>query len=249
MPRFNKKSSRRPRSRKAPKVSNNIKNYVSRAISRNTENKRITETLTYTNFNNVLSGSGDILTLLPQISQGDASYQRQGTKIRIKKMVIRGVLNWTGSATAGLQRVGVRQMIVKSKRFPNSMIQSNSTELNYLLEASGGSYQSFAGTNFDSLFQPINRKAWAVARDKKHYMYAQSTAQSTDDMSHSSKFFTIDLKQARNKIINYEFESGTVTNWGWYMLLGFQDLLGGAVANTNTNLSMNYTVDIIYEDA
>ena len=249
MPRFNKKSSRRPRSRKAPKVSNTIKNYVSRAISRNAENKKITESLGYTNFNNSISTSGDILNLMPNIVQGDASYQRQGAKIRIKKMVIRGVLNWTGSATAGLQRVGVRQMIVKSKRFPNSAIISNSAELNYLLEASGGSYQSFTGTNFDSLFQPVNRKAWAVARDKKHYMYAQSTAQATDDMSHSSKFFTIDLKQARNKIINYEFESGTVTNWGWFMLVGFQDLLGGAVANTNTNLSVNYSVETIYEDA
>lgn len=251
MPRKPTTSSRnraRRRYRKRVKVTKTIKNYVSRAIQRNTENKRIIYSSNYLSFNNQINSASDLNVLLPTIGQGYASYQRIGTKIRIKKLVIRGQITMTGSATAGLQRFGVRQMIIKSKAFPNAQVLNNPGELNYLLETSGGGYQGFNGLNPDSLFCPVNRKAWAVARDKKHYMYMDSTNQATDDLSHASKYFSIDLKQARNKIINMEFESGTATNFGWFMAFGWNDLTNVNLSTTNTNISVVYTVDITYED-
>ena len=51
-----------------------------------------------------------------------------------------------------------------------------------------------------------------------------------------------------NKIINYEFESGTPTNWGWYLAIGWA-LLDGTSSVTPTNMSMEYVVDCQFEDA
>lgn len=237
-----KRGAKRGRGRK---VSNAVKSYVDRAIARNTETKRITYDSGLTNFNTTISSSGDLNYTLPTITQGTSSYNRIGTKIRIKKLVIRGHLIWEGTSTSGFQKVGARLMVIKSKKVPNSDASTASNELSYLLEAGGGSYQTFNGEVGD-LHSPINKKAWAVARDKKHYMYQQGS--NADDLSRSVKFFTIDLKQARNKIINYEFESGTPTNWGWYLAIGWA-LLDGTSSVTPTNMSMEYVVDCQFEDA
>lgn len=233
--------------RRAPRpVSNAVKSYVDRAISRNTENKRITTNSGYLNFNNTISATGDIKFTLPTINQGTKSYERIGTKIRIKKMVIRGHLNWEGTSTASLQKIGVRMMLLKSKKVPNSDAASVAAELPYLLEAGGGSYQSFNGEVSD-LHAPINKKAFAAARDKKIYMFQQGSG--ADELNRAVKFFTMDIKQARNKVVNYEFETGTPVNFGWYLSFGWVCLDGNIVATTNYNLGVNYIVDVTYEDA
>ena len=234
------------RNRRKGRVTNAVKSYVDRAIARNTENKRVTFNSGYLNFNNSITAAGDINFTLPTISQGNTSYQRNGTKIKIKKMVIRGHLNWEGTSTASLQKIGVRMMVIKSKAVPNSNQTSVGGQLPYLLEAGGGSYQSFNGEVSD-LHSPVNKKAFAVARDKKLYMYQQGT--SGDDLNRAVKFFTMDIKQARDKIINYEFESGTPMNWGWYLAFGWVCLDGNIVATSNFNLGVNYVVDVTYEDA
>ncbi len=226
-------------------VSKHIKSYVDRAIARNNETKRITYDSGLTAFNTSITSSGDLNYLLPTINQGTGSYNRIGTKIKIKKLVVRGHLIWEGTSTSGFQKIGARLMVIKSKKVPNSDVSSVASELNYLLEAGGGSYQTFNGEVGD-LHTPVNKKAFAVARDKKHYMYQQGA--SADDLSRSVKFFTMDIKQARNKIINYEFESGTPTNWGWYLCIGWS-LLDGTTSVSPTNMSMEYVVDCEFEDA
>lgn len=237
-----------PQKRKGAKrtkpVSNAVKSYVDRAINRQTETKRITYDSGLIGINNSLASSGDFLQLLINPSQGTTSYQRLGTKYKIKSMNIRGYLQLEGSGATGLQKFGVRQMIVKSKKYPNGIPPA--TELNYLLEASGGSYQGFNGLTND-LHAPVYNKAFTVARDRKHYMYQQGT--NGDDLSHAVKYFNIDLKQARGKVVNCEFETGTTTNWGWWMLLSWVALDGTPGLSTNTNLKVQYVVDMKYEDA
>jgi len=235
------KSSRR----KATRVPLQLKTYVNKAINRSNETKKLVSSYSLTSFNSGISVAGDILTILPGVTQGIASYQRIGTKIRIKKLIVRGHIILSGSATAGLQKYGVRQLVLKSKAYPSNNALVPSSELSYLLEAAGGSFTPFDGTAPTQLFQPINKKAFAVARDRKMYMYQQGT--NPDDLSRSVKFFSMDIKQAQGKIVNYEFESGTATNFGWWMALGYV-FLDGTVSNT-TNVSMEYTCELTYEDA
>lgn len=239
-----------PQKRKGAKrtkpVSNAVKTYVDRAINRQTETKRITYDSGLIGVNNSLAASGDFLQLLINPAQGSTSYQRLGTKYKIKSMNIRGYLQLEGSGSAGLQKIGVRHMIVKSKKYPTS--SPPATELNYLLEGSGGSYQSFNGLTND-LHAPVYNKAFTVARDRKHYMYQSGATSTADDLSHAVKYFNIDLKQARGKVINCEFETGVTTNWGWWMLLSWVALDGTVVSGSNTNLKVQYVVDMKYEDA
>lgn len=232
--------------RKGKKVPNAVKSYVDRAISRNVETKKITYDSNLTSFNNTISGAGDLLNIYPTISQGDTSYQRQGKSIKIKKLVIRGHLLWEGTGSTGLQKIGVRQMIIKSKRSPNREASNVANDLPYLLEAGGGSYQSFNGEVGD-LHSPIYKSYFAAARDRKLYMYQQGA--SADDLSRSVKFFTIDLKQARNKVVHYNTESGSPINFGWWMALGWVALDGTMAATSVTNLKCEYVVEMTYEDA
>lgn len=227
-------------------VSKAVKTYVDRAINRQTETKRITYDSGLIGVNNSLSSATDFLQLLINPSQGTTSYQRVGTRYKIKSMNIRGYLQLEGSNSGALQKIGVRQMIVKSKKYPTGV--PDAAELNYLLEAPGGSYQSFNGTTND-LHAPVYNKSFTVARDRKLYMYQAGAIGSADDLSHSVKFFNIDLKQARGKIINCEFETGTTTNWGWWMLLSWVALDGTPGLTSNTNIKVQYTVDMKYEDA
>lgn len=241
MPRPQKGNKKQRRVRPVP---NSVKSYVDRAINRATETKRITYNSGLVSLNNSLSSSGDFLQLLINPSQGTTSYQRLGTKYKIKSMNIRGYLQLEGSSGSGLQKIGVRQMIVKSKKYPTS--SPPASELGYLLESSGGSYQSFNG-DINDLHAPVYNKAYTVARDRKHYMYQQGG--SADDLSHAVKYFNIDLKQARGKVINCEFESGGTTNWGWWLLCSWVALDGTIVSTSNTNLKISYVVDMKYEDA
>jgi len=221
---------------------------VDRAIARNVETKRIIYDSNFINFNPAISQQGDMLPILPSVSQGDTSYQRSGTKIKIKKLVIRGHLCWTGNTSPGFQKIGVRQLIVKNKLVPNQNASFAYQQLPALLEGGGGSYKDFNGETSD-LHSPIYNKMWAKARDRKIFMYQKGSDTSTDDLHKSVSFFTIDLKQARNKIINYTSESGAVSNFGWWMLLGWVRLDGGVNPSTNTNLGCEYVVDMTYEDA
>lgn len=235
---------KRKRAKRTKPVSNAVKSYVDRAINRQTETKRITYDSGLIGVNNSLTSATDFMNILINPSQGTTSYQRLGTKYKIKSMNIRGYLQLEGSATTGLQKIGVRHMIVKSKKYPTTIPPA--TELNYLLEASGGSYQAFNGLTND-LHAPVYNKAFTVARDRKHYMYQQGTI--GDDLSHAVKYFNIDLKQARGKVINCEFETGNTTNWGWWMLLSWVALDGTPGLSANTNLKIQYVVDMKYEDA
>lgn len=232
--------------RKGKKVPNAVKSYVDRAISRNIETKKITYDSNLTSFNNTISGAADLLNIFPTVSQGDTSYQRSGKSIKIKKLVIRGHLLWEGTSTSGLQKIGVRQMIIKSKRSPNREASNVANDLPYLLEAGGGSYQSFDGEVGD-LHCPIYKSAFAVARDRKLYMYQQGS--NADDLSKAVKFFTIDLKQARNKVVHYNTESGDPMNFGWWMTLAWVTLDGTSISAATTNLKCEYVVEMTYEDA
>lgn len=227
-------------------VSNAVKSYVDRAINRQTETKRITYDSGLIGINNSLNSIGDFLPLLVNPSQGTTSYQRVGSRYKIKSMNIRGYLQLEGSGSTGLQKIGVRQMILKNKRYPTGTPPA--TELDYLLEAPGGSYQSFNGTTND-LHSPIYNKAFTTARDRKLYMYQAGATANADDLSHAVKYFNIDLKQARGKVINCEFETGNTTNWGWFMLISWIALDGTIVSNTSTTLKVQYTIDMKYEDA
>jgi len=237
---------KRKQAKRTKPVSNAVKSYVDRAINRQTETKRITYDSGLIGINNTLSNSGDFLQLLINPAQGNTSYQRVGTRYKIKSMNIRGYLQLEGSGSTGLQKIGVRQMIVKSKKYPTG--SPPATELSYLLEAPGGSYQSFNGLTND-LHAPVYNKAFTVARDRKLYMYQAGTNSNADDMSHAVKYFNIDLKQARGKIVNCEFETGNTTNWGWWMLLSWIALDGTPGLTNSTNLKVQYTVDMKYEDA
>lgn len=234
------------RVRRVRKVSKAVKSYVDRAISRNTETKKITYDSNLTNFNNSISVAGDLMNIYPTVNQGNKSYERTGKSIKIKKLVIRGHLIWEGTASSGLQKIGVRQMIIKSKRSPNREASNVANDLPYLLEAGGGSYQSFDGEVGD-LHSPVYKSYFATARDRKLYMYQQGSG--ADDLSRSVKFFTIDLKQARNKVVHYDTESGNPTNFGWWMVLGWAPLDGTLAASTVTNLGCEYVVEMTYEDA
>lgn len=232
--------------RKGKKVSNAVKSYVDRAISRNIETKKITFDSNFTSFNSSISVAGDLLNIFPTVNQGDKSYERSGKSIKIKKLVIRGHLLWEGTSQAGFQKIGVRQMIIKSKRSPNREASNVANDLPYLLEAGGGSYQAFDGEVGD-LHCPVYKSYFATARDRKLYMYQQGSG--ADDLSRSVKFFTIDLKQARNKVVHYNTESGSPVNFGWWMVLGWVALDGTLPASTLTNLGCEYVVEMTYEDA
>jgi len=225
---------------------------VQKIIHKDVETKTVVFPSNVTSFNQQIDSTGDCLRLMPQIANGTAENQKIGNVIRLQSLNIRGVLTFTqAQATAANTRIGVRLMILKSKRHGdwNAAALDFATNYTKLLE---GTTTGFLGTvaQFNT---PPNHDYFSVVMDKRMYMSQslQNVAGITYDNINTTKFVNFNVPYSRRNVIYDQDFSGTEpTNYPYFMVVGYTKLDGSAADLPATSyLTFQYTSTAKFEDA
>lgn len=237
---------------------------IKQVVSSLTEDKQAYHTTgnSLLKFNSGIDAVGDLVQILPNISQGVSEGQRIGNQIRAKSLNIKGYVKLDigdiADSTA-MPNVVVRMMVVSMKTTPSYQdAQTLSSKIGTLL-VKGNTTTAFAG-NLQDLYAPINRNVFTVHHDKKFYLRQDflnsigATPPSTtvvQDISKTVKFFNLSVK-CRGRILKYDEDVGSdvlPSNFGPFILLGYSYLDGSAPDVINTKVGLCFDSVFNYEDA
>lgn len=216
--------------------------------------------LTY--FNSGINSTGDMLQIIPNITQSTADNGRIGDQIRAQSMNLKGYLkldiNTSGASNSDLTSVVARLFVVSLKTKLNyTEASSSATPLNALLKK-GGSTVAFTGLLSD-IYAPVNTDLFTVHHDRKFYLN-QSMIQNFNsttnaivplDVKNTVKFFNLNIR-CKNKLLKYDanVSSGLLpTNYGPMFLLGYSFLNGASGDVISARVGTQFDVMFSYEDA
>ena len=250
---------RRANRKRAPRKSGAVKQSfakrVQAIVNKNTENKAAFLSA-FGSFNSGMATfPGDILQLIPNITNGTTDFSRIGDQIRGQSLDVDGWVTMSLSyiSAASSARVGVRMMIVQPKMYGSlTEIQSNAGSWLGTLLKKGGTTTGFTGVVSD-MFAPINTDAITKHYDKVFYLnlpYVQTAVGEVSTVK-STKLFKIH-KNLRNKLLKYDtsVNSGyTPTLYNPVLMIGYVHLDGSVPDVVNTQLYMNYSSSFTYQDA
>jgi len=213
------------------------------------EIKTFQQTFGTTSFNSVITNSGDILNLLPLITQGTQKYNRVGNKIFVKSFIVRMNIAWEQPAvTPAYAKVAIRAFIA-CPRFLNYGAAAVG-DINQLLMVNNIP-RAYDGT-IDTHMAPVNKDYWRVKMDKRIYMdnpvYVQAGVGPFNFFPTGRK--TIVKNIFKNKTLQWTQGNLYPVNFPWQMMFGFSPLdniTAGALVTTPFNV--NYTVEIRFTDA
>lgn len=234
---------------------------VQKVIHKDVESKQACNIYPLTAFNSGINSTGDLIPIIPAVTQGIQDNNRIGDQIRAQKLVIKGYLTMTQGLSTVLAnaRIGVRLMLVYPKMYPSydGAVANAATWLGALLK-SGGTTHGFVGSTARDLFAPINTDAITCGYDKVHYLsmpyynVATSVGLVTQDLRYSTKFFTI-TKNLRNSCYKYDSAFGSAglypANKTWFLLAGYYHLDGSSADTVTTVLNVACDSILTYEDA
>lgn len=248
--------------RKARK--NNFVRAVKAVISANAESKHAYTTsgnvLTY--FNSGINSSGDMLQVLPNISQGIGDNQRIGDQIKGQKLTVSGYvrLNYNSETLESQPRSAVLcRMMILSLKYRNGVyadaIAAATNALPALLKK-GGTTSAFTG-NLSDINAMVNTDLFTVHHDRKFYLTQSylvqpgTAGQSTmaSDVRNAIRFFRINVPC--KKVLKYDSAAASglqPINFAPFLVLGYSYLDASAPDVLGTEVSMQYNTDFTYED-
>lgn len=255
---------RRPKrnfpSKKKVTVSKPIKSYVNRLISRNEETKFSTTEYTSTLFNSGINNSGDLISVLPQVTVGTAQNNRVGLRIRPTKLEIRGFLVYYTSSDSLLdaRMVGGRLFCFQDK---TNRCYNNTGIENYNLLNIGGLSGNFTGTIMNYL-SPHNTEQFQWYADRKMVFMKpygrtnQSVPTSSTAITGMDKSlfhpFTITLTQKDlPAVLTFDNNESVQfpVNFAPKLAFGYCDLMGAGADTTFTQIQLQFSSTLYYKDA
>ena len=215
---------------------------------RRPEVKRVIAESSYTGFNPLISVSGDLLNVLPSISQGVSSTTRVGNRILVKSITIRGVITLTYPNTAiRFAKIGVRHMLLRRKDKRNyANITTN--DLQVLLQGSGG-FTGYNGTIINHL-SAINQTAWVAGKDKRFIMNGPTVIGVTGEIEapNATVTRTFTWKLGKGATLLYEENNPIPVNWPWVMALGFTYWDNSIASSLDVPINLQYQTTMDYYD-
>lgn len=269
MPRTAKNIAQKRKTKRGPGKGNKLIKMVKKVIHDQVENKQAFHSTgdSLVKFNSVVDSAGDILQIVPSISQGFTENTRTGDQIRSQKFSVKGFVkldtNVSGTGTSQnfkYSQVMVRLMVLSMKqRSSYADVTGASASLSTLLRK-GGVTTGFNGYLRD-IYAPINTDVFTVHYDSK-FMLSQDAIISpnntttpgvswvTSDISKAIKFFKIDLK-CKNRLLKYDPVVGSSTyptNYAPFLCLGYSYLDGSGPDILDTKVGLQYDAVLEYED-
>lgn len=260
-----RKSYRKPTVRKAIRSfhRSNFTKAVKKVLKSQIENKQAYTTnasSTLVKYNSGIDSVGDMTQILPAINKGTGDQERIGERIRAQRFQVNGFIkfDYNSAVASKAAAVGVRLMVVSMKtRSSLDSATATAAPLGGLLKK-GGTSVGFTGILSD-LTAPINTDLFTCHYNKVMYLkqdmvFATGTPSNswvTSDISKLIRFFKINLK-VKDKDLKYEdgTNSGLYpTNYYPFLIVGYSYLDGSAPDTISTNLGLEFTSTLTFEDA
>jgi len=240
---------------KVVKPSKTLVKQVQSIIAKNVEDKAAYIEAGAVLYNSVITTSGDIRFILPDVSQGVQEGNRIGDQLSAKRLTLNGLINMnlTFGGSTNATRLGVRVFIVQPKLYMDraSITANANSWLPYLLRK-GNSASAFNGTVGD-LYAPVNSETVTTYYDKVHYlsipyMLTQAGQQETAfSYRHFNKVFNL---KGKKFLYDSNYSAGQYpTNFSPVILIGYAHLDGSTADTVNTQISLSFTSLLDYEDA
>lgn len=246
-----KKTLKRTKSKSLTKT---IEKVAQKIFRKNAENKQAWLTYPIAPFNSAADTAGDVLQVLPLVSQGVAENNRIGDDIRGQKLTIKGHMISSMSGNGNYCRLAVRMLVCQPKSTPNATLEdvNYNSWLPYVLRA-GGSNIGLNGT-IESLYAPVDTDVITCYHDKTYYITQSRTITDagTQEIFNSTKFFNLSIP-LRNKLMKYNGNySGNNRPVAYAPVILFSYVLldGTApISSTPLLMSMTFTSCLEFEDA
>lgn len=242
-----------------------LKKQVQSIMSSMVETKQAFHTTgdTLVKFNSGIDSAGDMLQILPSISQSLLDNGRVGDQIRAQSLNVKGFVKLDINNTVAnttMPTVAVRMMIVSMKVRSNYLDATSApTYLGTLLKK-GGTTTGFTGALRD-LYAPINTDAFTKHYDRIMYLTQDAVISPngtanpginaiSSDVRKTIKFFNINVR-CKKKLLKYDsnITSLTPTNWAPFLVLGYCYLDGSTIDTISTKVGLQYDSIFNYEDA
>lgn len=229
-----KKMSRKRRIlRRAPRVSVKLRRTIAsvakRVVSRRAETKYVSANiLDATQFNSTVTSTADCYPVLPPVGIGGSDYQRIGSRIRPKSLVLMVKIQYVGpqidNTVEQLWPATCRLMVLENKihhRSTEAKANFNYTQL--LDDRVGGSApRPYLGGQLDN-FAPINTDLYKVLFDGKvtfnwDYYGNMATAGAAAG-NNPTRYAVIKIKCPQ--VLDYNDDLNEATNFAPFMLFGY----------------------------
>lgn len=261
---FVKKSSK-PRRAVAKSRKTNFVKAVKSVISSQVEDKfaYLSQGTSLTYFNSGIDSSGDMLQVIPNIAKGTNDNERVGDSITAKWLNIKGYVKLNTNDiidSTRLPAVYVRMFLVSPKYRNNySDVIGSTSPLSALLKK-GGTTSGWSGLISD-MYAQVNTELFTLHEERKFYL-SQSfiaspgtqpgapSALVASDTKETVKFFNMSWKCKGKKLL-YDGGLGASiqpVNYSPILLIGYCYLDGSTADTLSTNLGVNYTSHLCYED-
>jgi len=250
---------RKLRAKKSSKVNAAVKQYVSRTLSRSEETKMVSIEYSFSSFNSQILSPSDLITLMPQLSQGTAQNNRVGNTIRPVRIEVVGYITYYPAAATGnldARMLGARLFCFQDKA---NRSYANS-DLNYNLLNLGGSSTNYTGTALNWI-SPHNNDQFQFFADRKMtilkpYGYTNNAVPSTTnaitgmDKSMFHPFKIVLSKKHLPAVFKYDQTDSTTypTNFNPKLALGYTDLLNASPDIATTQIAMSFVSTLFYKD-
>lgn len=206
---------------------------------------------------------GDLLRLVPGITQGVAEGQRVGNEIMAKTLKVQGLLNVRYNATTTRAKIGCRIFLFSVKGYADATgaINASSTWINAMLR-DGTNVRPFDGT-VKSYFLPVNTDLITLHAERRCNMtfpFQWNSGINPDSTSYpvqsqfSYKYWKATIK-CKNKKLKFSSESPGAgvdvipNNWGPLIAVGYCKLDGSGPDVLDTGVSSEISSQLYFEDA
>lgn len=266
-------NSRKTRSRRPAtgKPTKKFVKMVNQIISKKAETKQVSYNLGITQFNSGVNSAGDVLRIVPSLSQGVSEGDRIGDTVSAQKIDIRGhfyinvvptVANSGSSFSTAIPanaRLMIRAFICSVKKYGNyddAVTNVGGWSANFL--KNGSSSQGLNGS-IESMYLPVNTDVITVHKEIKKYItvpvissaftpvspttFALAASFSPTD---SVKFFNHTLKC--KKILKYDDTNFSSQNYAPFMVVSYAHLDGSAADVLTTVIGATYVSTLSFED-
>lgn len=207
--------------RKAGKMVSLIRRVARSVITKTSEGKQVT-TLNDIYFNSAISAVGEFYSLIPAISQGDGDYQRDGNKIKMKYLTLKGSLSYEVAALATNNLPIYVDLFVLSDKIQKSQ---NASPHDYKILNASGTPVAYNGTGPYSHL-PVNTDEFQlVKRIRKklalNWAPGNTSTTITDPTTTLRAFFKLKIP-VHGKIADYESASAVLPqNCNYWLAAGF----------------------------
>jgi len=193
---------------------------------------------------------GDLVGVIPAISQGVDDFNRIGDKIRPTSLIVKVTLCNDNSAyaTHNVPPFTARVFVLSQKNI-KSLTGLSGVATGSLLRLSGTEIAYLGGTGDNML--PINRDLFTVHGDRKVHFAGQSITGVTQTWTQSNKAVSMTFRVKCPASFTYDDAISTTlpVNFAPFLAVGYQYDDGQVPDLVNTNLRVQVEYSVSYTDA